>query len=350
MTQESRIIGVGTSVPGKAWQQEALLQRLAIPEKAVRALCRRGLVTTRYLCALTDGHEVEPKDAGEALARHRYWAEKLGGEAAARALTTSRIRLADVGLVVCVTSTGFLLPSLSTRLVSALNLSNCCERLDLVGMGCSAALNGLRVASQWVATAEGKAALVICCEINSALYSPAQNSEDWIVNAIFGDGAGAAVLLGKAPCEAGGVAVVGVESRLLPEYGDWLRIDWDAPRSTWRFILSRGIATVVRHELREAVEPLLRRAGLDDRDVRRWVCHGGGAAIVQAVSDAFQLSETDLADTIGVLRDFGNLSSASVLFSLERVLTGGRVAAGEWGVLLGIGPGLAIEAALLQVR
>lgn len=190
-------------------------------------LSKRGRVRTRYVCALSDGQEVEPKNAGEALARHRYWAEKLGCEAAARALSSSRLRLADVGLVCCVTSTGFLLPPLSSQIVRALGLSSTCERLDLVGMGCSAAINGLRVASQWATSAECKAALVISSEVNSALYSPAETPEDWIVNAIFGDGAGAAVLLGKKTLEAGGLALVGFKTRLLPQYCDWLRIDWD---------------------------------------------------------------------------------------------------------------------------
>ena len=261
---------------------------------------------------------------------------------------------ADVDYLMCVTSSGFMVPGLSSLFSRELGFDPKLVRADVVGMGCNAGLNGLNPLVQWVKNHPGKIGLLVCCEINSAMYVLDDTPRTGIVNSLFGDGAAAAVLttLGEnwdVPLPPGPVpCVVDFESYCIPEQWAAMRFDWNENAGKWSFFLDRDIPYVIGFNIREPLERLLERNELEFSAVKHWVLHTGGGAVIDSIKLSLGLEEHDVRHTRSVLRDYGNISSGSFLVSLEHLLAEGCVAAGDRGVMVTMGPGAQIEAALLE--
>jgi alkylresorcinol/alkylpyrone synthase/polyketide synthase Type III len=138
------------------------------------------------------------------------------------------------------------------------------------------------------------------------------------------------------------------ESFCIPEQWGAMRFDWNEDAGKWSFYLSRDIPYVVGFNVREPLERLLERNGLDVSAIKHWVLHTGGGAVIESVKLGLGLDEHDVRHTRSVLRDYGNISSGSFLVSLERLLAEGCAEPGDWGVMITMGPGAQIEAALMQ--
>lgn len=180
------------------------------------------------------------------------------------------------------------------------------------------------------------------------MYVVDQTPRTGIVNSLFGDGAAAVVLTGRARPTARTPSVVDFESFCLPEHWAAMRFDWNADAGKWSFYVDRDIPYVIGGNIREPVETLLKRNGLDLPEVRHWIVHTGGGLVIDAVRRGLDLSDHDLRHTRSVLRDHGNISSGSFLVSLQRLLAEGSVAEGDRGVMVTMGPGAQIETALLE--
>jgi predicted naringenin-chalcone synthase len=223
-------------------------------------------------------------------------------------------------------------------------------------MGCNAGLNGLNPLVQWVRNHPGQVALLVCCEINSAMYVLDETPRTGIVNSIFGDGAAAAVLTaytenGAGPAPSGPMpCVIDFESFCIPEEWAAMRFDWNAAAGKWSFYLDRDIPYVIGFNVGKPLERLLERNGLDFSAVKHWVLHTGGGAVIDSVKLSLGLEEHDVRHTRSVLRDYGNISSGSFLVSLERLLAEDCVSAGDLGVMVTMGPGAQIETALFQFK
>jgi alkylresorcinol/alkylpyrone synthase/polyketide synthase Type III len=221
-------------------------------------------------------------------------------------------------------------------------------------MGCNAGLNGLNPLVQWTRNHPGQVALLLCCEINSAMYVADDTVRTGIVNSLFGDGAAAAVLSGNPGGGNGELPsqavpfVLDFESYCIPEQWGAMRFDWNDDAGKWSFYLDRDIPYVIGFNVREPVSRLLERNGLDVSDVDHWVLHTGGGAVIDSVKLGLNLEEHDVRHTRSVLRDYGNISSGSFLVSMQRLLAEGCAKAGDRAVMVTMGPGAQIETALLQ--
>jgi len=166
-----------------------------------------------------------------------------------------------------------------------------------------------------------------------------------VVNSLFGDGAAAAVI-GTAPTS--GPTVLGFESHTITEAIDAMRYDWDDADHKFRFFLDREIPYVIGAHAEAPVERLLSRFGLKRRHVAHWIVHSGGKKVVDAIQYNLGLTSHAVRHTTSVLRDLGNVSSASFLFSYERLLDEGTVRPGDYALMMTMGQGSTIETALLR--
>jgi predicted naringenin-chalcone synthase len=247
-----------------------------------------------------------------------------------------------------VTSTGFTVPPLSAHFVKSLPLRRNCQRLDLVGMGCNAGVNALAAVRNWCLANPGKTAALVCSEICSAIYDVDAAPETALANSLFGDGV-AAVLLRYDDGGSGRHArVLRSESLTIPEHIDALRFNWQEERNRFGFFIDRKTPIALAANIEEPLGRLLASLQLDRRDVHHWVFHSGGAAILDLVEKKLELPPDALRFTRSTLRHFGNLSSASVFFTYEELMRKGNVRPGDRGIMVAMGPGLAIEAAALQ--
>jgi alkylresorcinol/alkylpyrone synthase/polyketide synthase Type III len=351
------IAAVGSAFPDVSYSQEEVGELLGLENRVVKKLLRAPHIKKRHLYLpekdARTGRAV-PESAADLHTKFRERALEIGSRAIRNALDTVSLSAADVDYMLCVTSSGFMVPGLSALFSRELGFDRRLRRADVVGMGCNAGLNGLNPVVQWVRNHPGRVALLVCCEINSAIYVVDDTVRSGIVNSLFGDGAAAAVLTGYAgngdgllprgpvPC------VLDFESFCIPEQWAAMRFDWNDDAGKWSFYLDRDIPYVISFNVREPVERLLERNGMGFSDIKHWVLHTGGGAVIDSVKLGLGLEEHDVRHTRSVLRDYGNISSGSFLVSLERLLAEGSAAAGDRGIMVTMGPGAQIETALLE--
>jgi polyketide synthase Type III len=142
--------------------------------------------------------------------------------------------------------------------------------------------------------------------------------------------------------------VLSFASHIITEALDAMRYDWDGDQAKFSFFLDPDIPYVVGAHAEQVVGRLLAGTGLRRRDISHWLVHSGGKKVIDAVRVNLGLTRNDVRHTTGVLRDYGNLSSGSFLFSYERLLHEGVARPGDYGVLMTMGPGCTIETALIQ--
>jgi 3,5-dihydroxyphenylacetyl-CoA synthase len=351
------IASVGSAFPDRSYSQEEIGELLGLENRVVRKLLRAPHIQKRHLyLPETDARtgRVVPESPADLHAKFREGALDIGSRAIRNALDAASLSPADVDYLLCVTSTGFMVPGLSSLFSRELGFGRGLQRADVVGMGCNAGLNGLNPLVQWVRNHPGQVALMVCCEINSAIYVLDDTPRTGIVNSLFGDGAAAAVLTTEAEDGSGPAprdpapSVIDFESFCIPEEWAAMRFDWNAAAGKWSFYLDRDIPYVIGFNVRKPLERLLERNELDFSAVKHWVLHTGGGAVIDSVKLSLGLEEHDVRHTRSVLRDYGNISSGSFLVSLERLMAEGCVSAGDRGVLVTMGPGAQIETALLQ--
>jgi 3,5-dihydroxyphenylacetyl-CoA synthase len=351
---KARITGVGTAVSETAYTQQELLDLFGITDSRIRSVFRNSAIDRRRLSLppqATDGSRV-CEAQGDLLRKHQRLALDMGSRSIQACLRDAEADPADVGYLCCVTSTGFLTPGLSALLIRDMGLDPTCSRVDVVGMGCNGGLNALNGTAAWAMANPGRVAVMLCAEACSAAYVIDDTMRTAVVNSLFGDGA-AAVALTAWPAGDGagagrGPRILTFASQLICDAIGAMRFDWDDAQGKFSFYLDPDIPYVVGAYAENVVGRLLAAAGLRQNDIAHWLVHSGGKKVIDAIRVNLGLSRHDVRHTTAVLREYGNVSSASFLFSLERLLREGVVRMGEYGVLMTMGPGSTIETALIQ--
>lgn len=347
----TKIVGVGTATPPTSYTQPELLDRFGITDRRIRSIFTNSAIERRFLTlpdADKDGSRGN-ETQGELLTKHKKYAIDIGVQAIQACLEDCHASLEDISFLCCVTTTGFLTPGVSAFLCRELALKPECARLDVVGMGCNGGLNALNAAASWAFANPGKLAIMLCVEICSAAYVTDETLRTGVVNSLFGDGAAAIGLKASVGDKASaGPVILKFNSRLITEAIEAMRFDWDESHGKFSFFLDPQIPYVVGANVETTINGLLRDTGVRRSDIAHWVVHSGGKKVIDAIRINMGLSAHDMRHTISVLRDYGNLSSGSFLFSYQRLMNEGTPACGDYGILIAMGPGSTIESALLQ--
>jgi polyketide synthase Type III len=358
---DPRITGVATAVTDTSYSQAELLDLFKISDPKVRSVFLNSAIDRRFLTVppRDDAGAFRVELQGALLGKHKRLAVDMAVRAVRAALADAGADLADVDYLCCVTSTGFLTPGLSALVIRELGIDPGCHRADIVGMGCNAGLNALNAAAGWSKANPGRLVVLVCAEACSAAYVMDATMRTAVVNSLFGDGAAAIAMRTPTEHEAGGSAAAGssdsagprilaFSSHLITDAMDAMRYDWDDEQNKFSFFLDPQIPYVVGAHAERVVDRLLAGAGLRRREVQHWLVHSGGKKVIDAVRVNLGLTRYDVRHTTGVLRDYGNVSSASFLFSYDRLTREHVVRPGDYGVLMAMGPGSTIETALVQ--
>lgn len=251
---------------------------------------------------------------------------------AIRALSAT-IDLEGVTHLVVASCTGFVAPGIDQIIAAELNLENV-ERLLIGFMGCYAAVAALRSARHIVRSEPDARVLVVTVELSTLHLQPAREIEPLLAMLQFGDGAAAALVTG----EANGLAIGTPFAATLDDSAALIR--WDITDRGFAMHLSGEVPLRIGAALADPVFAARVTGGRQARDIDAWAVHAGGRSILDAVAHALALAPEALEDSRAVLRDNGNMSSATLMFVLSRLLAGPAV---EAGVALAFGPGLAAE-------
>jgi alkylresorcinol/alkylpyrone synthase len=277
-------------------------------------------------------------------------AREAAVDLARRALDRAELTPQDVGIVVSVSCTGFMIPAVEAYVADALGMGPRLVRLPITESGCAGGVVALARARDYLAAHPDQVALVLALEFASLTFQRWDRSATNVVStAIFGDGGAAAVLAGERHPRAQGcplARVVDAESVFFP--GTTHLMGFHLRNQGLQIILDRELAPFVRRHVDGVVQSFLSSRGLKREDVTRWILHPGGRRIIEVMAERLGLAEEDLAATEAVLSEHGNMSSVTVLFVLDEILRNGRVRCGEKGVLGAFGPGFGAEFALLE--
>ena len=268
----------------------------------------------------------------------------LGRAAVERCLADAALDPADVGLLCVVTCTGYGTPGIDIRLADELGLPTTVQRLHVGHMGCYAAVPGLSTVAD-AAAARGKAAIMLCLELTSLHLQPPDERLDvqqLVSHALFSDGAAAAAVVP----DAGGFAVEDVVA--LTDVETAHMMSWEVTDLGFRMGLSHRVPRMLERHVGPAMEQLLTPHGLAVDDVAGWAVHPGGPKILDAVESTLELPADALACSRAVLRDHGNMSSATVLLVLDALRRERSFEPGDPVVFMAFGPGLTLYAALLR--
>jgi alkylresorcinol/alkylpyrone synthase len=318
------LAAIATAVPPHALGQEEVTRRArllyaelgATDIERVMPVFANSTIERRYSCVPIDWYE-KPRGWTERNALYLEHAQSLLERAARDCLDRAGMTPRDVDAVVTVSTTGIATPSLDALLSNRMGMRPDVKRLPIFGLGCAGGVLGLARAADWVRAMPGARLLYLVVELCALSFRRNDTSKSNIVaTALFGDGAAAAILTDEIK---DGHAAFGPGGEHL--FPDTLGImGWDVGEDGLKAVFSRDIPALVKRQMREATSAFLARCQLTLNDVDRFVCHPGGAKVVMALEDAFGLAENTLSAEREVLRDYGNMSAATLLFVLERVI------------------------------
>jgi predicted naringenin-chalcone synthase len=280
-------------------------------------------------------------------------ATKLFIEAAKAAVSAvTDLDLADITHVITVSCTGFYNPGPDYKVVRALGLSPAVQRYHLGFMGCYAAFPALRAARQFCEADPAAVVLVICAELCS-LHVRTSNDPDTIMgSAIFADGAAAAVVSAREPQGPDPVIRLDHFETVLTPVGEEA-MAWNIGDEGFEMVLGTYVPHIIEEHITGALEPLLAREpalkGLPYRDITHWAIHPGGRSILDKVEAKLGLTEEQLVPSRETLRNFGNMSSATVLFVLKHILKLAPAGREERICSMAFGPGLTVETGLFTL-
>jgi predicted naringenin-chalcone synthase len=274
-------------------------------------------------------------------------AMEIGCLATSRCLNNAGLTPQDVDLFLICTCTGYACPDVGSRLIGHMQFRKDVQRAPMLGLGCAGAVPTLQRAWDYTRANPGRRALMLAVEICSASYYIDSSLETVVGNAICGDGAAALLLSTETRHNRARLpGVVDVQSYLDPEHLE--KVGFGQREGKLRIILHPSIRDLAAGMIERALGPLLERNGLKRSDIRFWVAHPGGRKVIENVQQQLGLTDDQLRFSRTVLKNYGNMSSPTVLFVLSEVVQNGDPQAGDWGVMVALGPGMAAEAALVK--
>ncbi len=269
---------------------------------------------------------------------------KLAEQCLLKSLKKARLQPTDIDYIVTVSCTGIMIPSVDAYLINSLQMRQNIVRLPVTEMGCVAGISGIIYAKNFLKSNPNKRAAVISVEAPTATFQMEDYSMANIVSAaIFGDGA-ASVILSSYKDDKGPE----IKDEAMYHFYDSIDImGFKLVNTGLQMILDKNVPETISNHFSDIVHPFLKRNNLKIDDINHLIFHPGGKKIVQTVEDLFKTLGKNIDDTKEVLRLYGNMSSATVLYVLERFINEDRKQ-GEKGLMLSFGPGFSAQRILLE--
>jgi predicted naringenin-chalcone synthase len=340
------ILSIGTAVPDARYGQMHICEQL-LPafdnSHRAPAVFRATDIDGRHSVVDELDWLVANPSNGERMVAYMTHALPLGVRAIEQALGAVSWTAAEIDHLILASCTGVDCPGLDVRIAETLGMSSYLRRATIVGMGCQALLPSLYQASNTVQIRPEARVLVLTLELCTLHFQHGRTLKNMLGSALFADGASAVVIgNGNRP----GPQLL--DSMTFSDYQSQAEMAFHPGDTGYQIILSGKIPKLIGARIGYLMDRFLGPHGLQVEDINHWVVHPGGMAILDQVQQQLELPETALDHSRAVLRQYGNMSSATLLFVLRRTIEQSQPAAGDYGILLGFGPGLTIELGLLR--
>jgi alkylresorcinol/alkylpyrone synthase len=310
---------------------------------AMMAIVDNSQVQRRFFIHPVD-YIIEPRPLETLTREYQEHAIKLGHEVAASCLQKARLAPSDVDLLITVSCTGVMIPSLDAHLINMMGFRPETRRLPITELGCAGGAAAVARAADYVRAYPGSTALVIAVELPSLTFQRGDTSQANLISTIlFGDGAAAAVVTGRA---MRGPKILDAASYLLPNTLG--AMGFDLKGDGFHIVLSKDVPQLIRDRIKNIFCATLVKRGLKLGDIAAFVLHPGGQRLLLAIQEELGLTNADTQPSWNVLRECGNQSSASVLFVLDEWLRTRTVPHGAHALMAAFGPGFSAETVLLE--
>lgn len=304
-------------------------------------------IDTRNLCKPLDWY-LQTHTFEEQNREYIRLALEYSVKAVEACIASAGIPKSDITDLVFVSTTGLATPSLDALVINEMRLNPHTNRMSLFGLGCGGGVSGFAKACTLAKANPQAVVLLVAVELCSLTFlrnDPGKSN--FIGSCLFADGAAACLITGDGcgHVSDGGIGFVAAESRL---YYDTLDImGWDFTDHGFKVLFSPGIPALVAANVHDDATSFLAKYGLALSDIRNFIFHPGGRKVLAAYEEALSLEPDALQTTRGVMRDYGNMSSTTVLYVLERFLKDHQRG---YGLMMAMGPGFSSEMVLLAMN
>lgn len=344
------IAGSATAVPPHVITREVLKDQIGNvfsidgqKLESIREVIDNSAIDQRY-SAFPGEYTIEPRPLAQINAEYAEKSVELGLQVTDRALAQAGMAPTDIDLLITVSCTGVMIPSLDAHLATIMGFRPDVRRLPITELGCAAGAAGLARTWEYVNAFPDRTALLVAVEIPTLTFQRRDISQANLISAVlFGDGAAGIVVTGR---EAPGPRILASECFLFPN--SLGAMGFDLRDSGFHIVLSKDVPELIRERVKDLAEGFLARQGLRREDISAFLLHPGGQKLLSFMQEELGLTRADTEVSWDILRRYGNLSSASVLFILNEWLVQKEMPSGSYGLLMAFGPGFTAEMLLIQ--
>jgi predicted naringenin-chalcone synthase len=359
------LIHIATSSPPYKVTQtkatEELKTRMAIRPaigRLIDAASQNSGIDTRYV-VVPDGEALPserfyPTDPAAVtpgtktrMMEYERWTKLLAGEAVARLFQETGCDPSSVRRLITISCTGFFAPGIDYYLMNEFKLSGSTQRTHIGFMGCAAALVGFTSVLEALRSVNGETSsiLLVAIELCSLHLQTEPTRDNILANMIFADGC-AAALFSTIPSQTPRLQLVSTHSHLFPNSSEFM--GWKIGNFGFEMMLSSELPKIISTEAIPVLREIFAQHGIGSSAIRHWILHPGGRAILDALQNGLELSDEEMLPSRTVLKNYGNMSSVSVLFVMKELLATREIRKDELVCAIAFGPGLTMEVAFMK--
>jgi alkylresorcinol/alkylpyrone synthase len=344
------IAGTATAVPPHVLTRQLLKDHIGEvfsldgPRlESIREVIDNSAIDQRY-CVFPGEYTIEPRPLAQVNAEYGEKSVELGLQVTEHVLAQAGMSPTDVDLLITVSCTGIMIPSLDAHLATIMGFRPDVRRLPITELGCAGGAAGLARSWEYLNAFPDRTALLVAVEIPTLTFQRRDLSQANLISAVlFGDGAAGVVVTGR---EAPGPRILASECFLFPNSLN--AMGFDLRDSGLHIVLSKDVPELIRERVKDLAVGFLARHGLRRDDISAFLLHPGGQKLLSFMQEELGLDRADTEISWEILRRYGNLSSASVLFILNEWLVQKEMPSGSYGLLMAFGPGFTAEMILIQ--
>lgn len=274
-------------------------------------------------------------------------AKKLFKDVSRKVVEQAGLKPEQITHVITVSCTGFFAPGPDYTVVMDLGLPHSTPRFHLGFMGCYAFFPALRMARSFCESDPNAVVLIACVELCTLHLQMDESIDSLLSGSVFGDGASAAIVTASPNVDGASLQVAAMQTMLAPE-GE-ADMAWTIGDRGFEMVLTSYVPTILEMKSESTIMPMLMQAGFGKDEIDIWAVHPGGRAIIDKVKSSMDLDESKLWASREVLREVGNLSSATILYVLDKIMKRDP-RHGDNVVAMAFGPGLTIESSVLTIE
>src|SRR6266853_927055 len=344
------IVATATAVPGNTISREDVKLYLGrvfdIPERRLEAMMSivdNAQVHSRQMIFPLD-YTLQSRSLEKTNQEYMQHAIELGRRAAEECLKRAGMTPQDIDMIITVSCTGFMIPSLDAHLINRMGFRSNVRRMPFTELGCAAGAMALGRAADFLKAHPGGNVLIVAVELPSLTFQRKDISQANLISSIlFGDGAAAALVSGNG---APGPKILVSETYTFPD--SLGAMGFDLRDSGFHILLAKDVPEMIGKKIRELVDGFLERHGKKFQNIKGWILHPGGARLLGNVEIALGLTKCQTQPSWDILSNVGNLSSATILFILQEWLEKRPLKPGDYALAAAFGPGFSAEFLLLQ--